>query len=447
MMKIIILTLCLILVSVSEAKTIKSASELIKWFNTKSSIQEPIELGADIDFSKTNLKYPLGVSLENGECTSFSGTLNGNGHSIKGLKMDNSGDSLYPSAGLFCDLKQVNISDLIIDESCEFKGVISGAVSVKMSSVGDASFNQISNKANVIGSQASGGFIGSVQRKVKSELTFTHCFNHGNVSSSGNNTGGFIGDFTHSLDSLIYFVETTNNGEIHGIDNVGGFVGGVFKCSGGGVIFKQSSNMKTVIGNNYVGGFVGFSCVTEEYSSVSLNYLNVVNMGDIQAKEMACGLYCLTVILQYHPHTYIFNAINHGSISGKLAFGITPRPQRALNVVNLGHVSGDDVWSLWDIVSGTYSVFSLNTTCQKCKSATRISYDSTDETYYVSGTKMSVVDMLNWIVMDVQNWKNLQFWGRKLEFIEREGELSFANRVTGHFALFFTVFIIISQLF
>lgn len=446
-MRLYALALCLFFVSVSEAKTIKSASDLIKWFNIKTSVQEPVELGADIDFTKTSLKYPLGVSLENGECTPFSGILNGNGYSIKGLKMDNNGDSLYSSAGLFCSLKEANISNLVIEESCEFKGVTAGAFSAKASRVGAVSFNHVTNKANVTGSQGSGGFIGNVERKVSSEINFQHCSNEGKVTSKGNNTGGFIGCVSYSYEAMVTFLETTNDGVISGGENVGGFVGGAFYCQRSEIEFSQSSNEKAVSGTNYVAGFVGFSAITTTYSPLTVMIRDGINRGDIQAKEIACGFYCLTLEYQYHPQSKIFNVINHGSVTGNLAFGITVRPTNAMNVINVGQVTGNNLWSLWDIIATPDNAFSLNSTCYNCKSATRIDYNSVDGMYYVSGTKMHVDDMLNWNVMNNHNWKYNQLWGKKLEFLKREGELSIANRITGSFTVFFTLFIILFQMF
>ena len=67
---------------------VDTPSKLIEVFqNATGSVNDDIELLADLDFSQSGLTFPLGGSL-NGSCIPYSGTMNGNGHTIKKLKIN-----------------------------------------------------------------------------------------------------------------------------------------------------------------------------------------------------------------------------------------------------------------------------------------------------------------------------------------------------------------------
>ena len=80
-----------------------TATDFINTFNkaaASSVVNTIIDLRADLDFSQTNLFLPLGSQSPSG-CIPFGGVLHGNGHSIKGLVMENTITENSPNAGLF----------------------------------------------------------------------------------------------------------------------------------------------------------------------------------------------------------------------------------------------------------------------------------------------------------------------------------------------------------
>ena len=160
-----------------------SADDLISLFKhaTGNTLQTDIELTADLDFSSSTLTLPLGVS-DDGTCVSFSGVIQGNGHSIKNLKMDNINNAGYKDAGLFCSLKNATVENLAIDSSCSFTGYSAGALSVLVT--GLLTVKHTTNYADVNGIEKLGGFIGFVENMEQpTVMSFEDCVNHANVTA------------------------------------------------------------------------------------------------------------------------------------------------------------------------------------------------------------------------------------------------------------------------
>ena len=103
---------------------INNAEELMQLFGsaTGNTLKTDIEVTADLVFSGSGLTLPLGASSDGG-CVTYTGAFHGNGHSIKGLVMNAANNEGYKNAGLFCNLKDATVDDLVIDSSCSFSGV------------------------------------------------------------------------------------------------------------------------------------------------------------------------------------------------------------------------------------------------------------------------------------------------------------------------------------
>ena len=82
---------------------VTSAQQLIKLLNISEAnhFDASITLLDDLDFSDSALTHPFGVSSD-GSCVSYTGVFEGNGHTIKGLVMNNKDNQDYKNAGLFC---------------------------------------------------------------------------------------------------------------------------------------------------------------------------------------------------------------------------------------------------------------------------------------------------------------------------------------------------------
>ena len=119
-------------VSQGEVFEVKTVEQLINAFDYdhERTITVDFVLLSDIDFSQSRITQPLGT-LSNSKCVTFNGVFNGNGHSIKGLRMNYDG---YVNVGLFCSLENATIENLVIDSSCSFTGYNAGALSAISSS-------------------------------------------------------------------------------------------------------------------------------------------------------------------------------------------------------------------------------------------------------------------------------------------------------------------------
>ena len=144
---------CVVLASA--VRRIRSAQELTDLFKDvwDSPVRVDIDLMNDLDFSGIDFQKPLGYQYS-GEVIPYSGVFQGNGHSIKGLIMNN---TIMDASALFYHVANATFKDLVIDSSCMFIGDAAGALSV----VGEGSVTLINvrNEATITGMYSSSPFI------------------------------------------------------------------------------------------------------------------------------------------------------------------------------------------------------------------------------------------------------------------------------------------------
>ena len=256
-----------------------NAYDLISLFKhaTGNTLQTDIEVTADLDFSSSALTLPLGA-FSNGTCVAFSGVFQGNGHSIKGLKMDNTGNSLYDDAGLFCSLKDATVENLVIDSSCSFTGDSAGALSVSVN--GSLTVKSTTNNAAVNGKWRVGGFIGTLEYMQEGvSLTLENCTNEGNMTAAGE-VGGLIGYIGYNNNAVVKM----NNCHCHGFITgegqcgVGGLIGRVFSNTAITILLLNNSNNGNVKGSTEnIGGFIGLI----DYDGANIQIMNCANFGNV----------------------------------------------------------------------------------------------------------------------------------------------------------------------
>ena len=256
---LILLSVLIGLLSVSQGavKEVRTAQELIELFEgtNKTTVDSDIILLSDLDFSGANLTIPLG-SITDFDCVSFSGKLQGNGHSIKGLTMDNSGRQDFMSAALFCSLENATIENLVVDQSCSFKGEASGSIASLVT--GSLVMRNVINKAPVEGTECPGGFFGWVYTAEKGKtLVFDKCVNEGNISGSSG-AGGFVGQFVFNINSTLTMSNCENKGNVVAEHEEGGGFVGTFRYNYNmNVCISQTTNYGNVSGAFKIGGFAG----------------------------------------------------------------------------------------------------------------------------------------------------------------------------------------------
>ena len=180
----------------SQPTTISSVEEFKNWAASVANGQfGHVELATNLTFDETdsNTIFPLGFNKNDGTCTAWSGIFDGKNHQIDGSA---SGNSTQLLAGLFCELTNSNVKNVIIGKGWEFCGEIAGAMC--SSSSGNITFSNVRNDANVRGVEEAGGLIGYYGGGTN--LVFENCTNNGQIEKVSEDLsyyialGGFVGE-------------------------------------------------------------------------------------------------------------------------------------------------------------------------------------------------------------------------------------------------------------
>ena len=389
--------------SIVSCDTVATADDLISLFNnaTGNTLQTDIEVTADLDFSSSNLRRPLGAFF-NGTCVAFSGVFQGNGHSIKGLKMRNKKNlGGYLDAGLFCSLKNATVDNLDIDSSCSFIGEWAGALSVSVN--GSLTVTHVMNKASVCGTDSVGGFIGYVQYFLiyGNCFFFEDCANNGNVTGSHSSVGGLVGaiDDQESWGEMV-ISNSINNGNVTGDYGVGGFVGAIYSTTHMTNSISNSTNSGSVTASDhYAGGFVGVMYELFSSNTITFDFKNSANKGNVSTTQgKACGFVCVHSYNSNIVEITVKNSINKGSVSAATnGYGITNIITVAIVVVSMGDVTGPSgSFTFWDASRYVDLFFGLDGKCINCSDgATLFKHNTNTGFYEVVGTGEHVDDLLN----------------------------------------------------
>lgn len=433
----------------------------------------------DITLSLSN---PLGFNDQS--YIAFKGTFDGNNHTIK-CKSENTQESpVSQNAGLFYGLGGALIQNLIIDHSCNFSGIWSGALSPFVN--GSVNVVNVHNYATVIGQQATGGFFGGGEN-IKGVLHFTNCTNSGSVSQTegeGFIPGGFIGLISSYKEKPISFRNCTNNGKIEGNKLAGGFIGMVDQnskvnisfqssinqgeiktqiCGGGfiGAVYgnnntllsfsscqnnahisgeselggfvgafasnsdlvtfvNKSQNTGEVSGTIFSGGFIGSIYSSEQEHNMSIFVEDSANYGSI--KGVACGFFCVDVTEHIYVKSHVNNCLNNGTLEGSYTFGISTKVTSVHNFVNLGELKGKETnfCFFYDAESNS-SIYTLG----KCDGSEShvIEKSSKNELYYTT-SNIQVDEQLNTEATQ-QNYSAK--WTSNLELVEQSVSITFGN--------------------
>jgi filamentous hemagglutinin family protein len=195
-------------------------------------------LGGNIDATPTSLWNPYWTGIKFGFTKiTLSGTLDGLGHTITGLYLNNGGRGVGLIGTLAATGKIRNIGMLGGDViGGEFAGALVG------SALAGSTISNSYASTRVTGSWLIGGLVGF------SEANIDNCYATGNVSGAGN-IGGLIGDVDGGLVSNSYAT-----GNVSG-PTAGGLVGIVYNWNS---LIKNSYATGIVSGASNTGGLVGF---------------------------------------------------------------------------------------------------------------------------------------------------------------------------------------------
>ncbi|MEK3731666.1 S-layer homology domain-containing protein [Paenibacillus sp. FSL M8-0334] len=263
---------------------IETAEQLNK---VRDYLDAHFKLGADINLST----YSSGegwLPIATEYSSPFTGTFDGNGYQITGLKI-NREDENYQS--LFGVTSETAVIRNVHLEVVEIKGYdyIGGLVGysygiienstvtgtlirgeMKVGGLAGIVRNDVigsSAHIEVVGEREVGGLAGLFRGSTGKKITIRDSFATGDVAGINNLVGGLVGIISSgNIGSVNEITNSYATGEVNGDQLVGGFVGKAEALPSGVVRIKNSYATGNVNGKQYVGGLIGFN-VTNGYDS------------------------------------------------------------------------------------------------------------------------------------------------------------------------------------
>ena len=232
-----------------------STADGLKWFRDKVNNAKAKEetkicavLTADIDLNNEPWT-PIGIGEDTRtEDLPYSGTFDGNGHTISGLNV-NYGDK---NGGLFCYVKSATIKNLTVAGSVTYSsgdGIAYGGI---VGCADSSTIENCTNRCTVTGNWYAGGIVG---RSVDSDII--GCANFGNISSPLR-SGGICGIVTGQVDA--YGIDATIR-DCYNVGMVSGkYAGGITGQSDSGnidILIANCYNVGSLHGNDATGEIIG----------------------------------------------------------------------------------------------------------------------------------------------------------------------------------------------
>ena len=256
---------------------IETAAQLNK---VRDYLDAHFELGANIDLSTYSSGggwLPIATELS----SPFTGTFDGNGYQITGLKI-NRADKNYQS--LFGVTSETAVIRNVHLEVVEIKGYdyVGGLVGYSNGMIENSTVtgtliqgeyrvgglagivrkDVIGSSAHieVVGEREVGGLAGLFRGSTGLKITIRDSFATGNVTGIKNDAGGLVGLIsTGNVGSVNEIMNSYATGEVNGDQLAGGLVGKAEALPSGVIRIKNSYAMGNVNGNQYVGGLIGYN--------------------------------------------------------------------------------------------------------------------------------------------------------------------------------------------
>ena len=279
--------------------------------NAHAKLMNNIDLNPGITFNADGTYYsPAGVAPQEWtpigtNSNKYTGTFDGNGHTISGLYIDSSADF----QGLFGCLDQGGtVQDLTVSGSVSGINFVGGVVGYNGGNVINCTFS-----GSVSGVSTVGGVVGQNSGNVE------NCYNTGSVTGSAGLVGGVVG--SNSFSATV--TNCYNTGAVSGGEEVGGVVGDNYL----GASVENCYNTGTVTGfdsgsdDNYVGGVVGYN--------ISSTVKNCYNAGAVNSSGNRVG-----GVVGDNDEGRVENCYNTGEVSGNSYVGGVVGNNNSGNVAN-----------------------------------------------------------------------------------------------------------------
>ncbi len=223
------------------------------------------------DVTLTSEFSPIGYNSEANSWNGFSGSFNGNNHTINGLNL--SGD--YNNAGLFYSINagasvhDLTITNATINGSYAYAGALAGTIA------------------------------GSVERVAVENVTITNTANAGI-------TGAFAGAYNGTLLQLSYVENADINVSSAESNVVGGFIGKI-DIATAKATYANNVTISSGSSATAIGGYVGEFVITTESGSIQQSYANATfNEGAVN-----CGAFIGRIVESGEGFDSVSTMIRH----------------------------------------------------------------------------------------------------------------------------------------
>ncbi len=272
-------------------------------YNTMADPEASYIQMADIDFTAADFSeegdfFNLGMGWRPiGAATApFTGTYDGNGYTIRGLKITSS----KSDQGLFgyvrgAVLQNVTLRDSVISGTGNVGGIAGTALNSTITKC-----HSVSNIVTGTGENV-GGLIG-----LAFSVTVNNCYVSGSVSGGdcvGGITGSLTGHYYDSIRSKSFFGSNTmqqckNCADVSGSSQVGGISGNALRATltetSGPISITDCYNMGDISGTSFCGGILGrgiyktSTSTSNSMSGISLGYC--FSVGQISSSDLHGGI-------------------------------------------------------------------------------------------------------------------------------------------------------------
>ena len=257
MTKRILLAICLSLLVISlsvfaGAAEISSADDMLTLMNTPSMWADSYTLTTDINLADATNGLPQ-APIGNAT-TQFTGTFDGDGHTISGIALTNYTTSYVALFGKASDatIENLTVSGTVSSTGKYVAGLLGGVDGSSLT------VKNCVNRCTVNGLDSTAGILGRIDAGTGTAYIFG-CKNEGTVTGSNNYTGGIIGTSTQNGGAII-IEQCMNTGSVKGAQYVGGIVGyfRVYSASGNNCYLQDCINTgKIHATSRTVGGIMG----------------------------------------------------------------------------------------------------------------------------------------------------------------------------------------------
>ena len=281
------------------------------------------------------------VSLENDIALSdeewepilyFSGTFEGNGHTISNMCMPDavgSRDGFFSTVNTDGEVRNLKVEGTVATSETEDRQYMGGIAGYNEGTIFNCEF---SGSVTAENREGVGGITGYNSGVVE------RCVNHGTVTG-GTNVGGTVGDNEHSVMGCVNFGDTA------GVSYVGGISG-----YHGGAPLENCWNEGTITGTDSgTGGICGYMS--------GCKVADCQNFGDVYGGWSYTGG-IVGDSDDYWGEGHIKNCLNTGFVCGSdYTGGISGEGGNVYNCVNIGTVSG------YDYVGSLYGYWGYSVNC------------------------------------------------------------------------------------